>query len=69
MSYVASFARFWWGFVVGDDWRLAAGIALSLGVTWLLERNGANVWWLLPVAIPLFLAGSLWIEIRRQKAT
>ena len=30
MRYVAAFARFWWDFVVGDDWRIAAGVALVL---------------------------------------
>ena len=33
MRVVAAFARFWWDFIVGDDWRIAAGvvIVLSLG--------------------------------------
>jgi len=24
------FARFWWDFVVGDDWRIAAGVVVVL---------------------------------------
>jgi hypothetical protein len=24
------FARFWWEFVIGDDWRIAAGVAIVL---------------------------------------
>jgi hypothetical protein len=24
------FARFWWEFVIGDDWRIAAGVAAVL---------------------------------------
>jgi hypothetical protein len=24
------FARFWWEFVIGDDWRIAAGVATVL---------------------------------------
>ena len=23
MSYLRTFARFWWNFIVGDDWRAA----------------------------------------------
>ena len=29
MRYVRAFGRFWWDFVVGDDWRVAVGIALA----------------------------------------
>ena len=67
MSHLRSFARFWWDFVVGDDWRIAAGIAVALAVTWLLGRNGVNCWWLLPLAIPVILAVSLGHEVRRQQ--
>ena len=30
------FARFWWDFIVGDDWRIAAGVVLVLGIGALL---------------------------------
>jgi uncharacterized membrane protein HdeD (DUF308 family) len=30
------FARFWWEFVVGDDWRIAAGVVGVLAVAALL---------------------------------
>lgn len=30
MKYVAAFGRFWWDFVVGDDWRIAAVVVLAL---------------------------------------
>ena len=59
MSHLRSFALFWWNFVVGDDWRLAAGIAVTLGVTWFATDWGADVWWLLPVAVAVLLAASL----------
>jgi hypothetical protein len=29
---VIGFGRFWWDFIVGDDWRIAAGVVASLGV-------------------------------------
>lgn len=31
MRFVAAFARFWWDFIVGDDWRIAAGVVVVLG--------------------------------------
>ena len=66
MKYLRSFARFWWDFIVGDDWRVAAGLALALGLTSLLTHNGVNAWWLLPLAVAVLLAGSLWRETRRS---
>jgi hypothetical protein len=60
VRYLRSFGRFWWNFVVGDDWRVAAGVAVALGLTSLLTHEGANAWWLLPAAIGLLLAESLW---------
>ncbi len=29
---LTGFARFWWDFVVGEDWRTAAGVLVVLGV-------------------------------------
>jgi hypothetical protein len=65
VRYLRSFARFWWDFVVGDDWRVAAGLALALGLTSLLTHDGINAWWLLPLAVALLLAGSLRRATRR----
>jgi undecaprenyl pyrophosphate phosphatase UppP len=59
MRYLRAFGRFWWNFIVGDDWRVAAGVAVALGVTALLVQVGVNAWWLLPAAVALVLAGSL----------
>ena len=66
MRYVRAFLRFWWEFVVGDDWRVAAGLAAALGLTWFLEHNGVAAWWLLPVAVGVILAGSVWRESRKS---
>jgi hypothetical protein len=54
-----AFAAFWWDFLVGDDWRVAAGIAIAVAVTALLAHNGLSAWWLLPLAVALLLGRSL----------
>ena len=59
MRFLRSFGRFWWNFVVGDDWVVAAGVAVALALTALLAHNGVDAWWLLPVAVALLLADSL----------
>jgi hypothetical protein len=59
MRYLRSFGRFWWSFIVGDDWRVAAGVAAALAATGALTHEGVNAWWLLPVAIVVVLVLSL----------
>ena len=55
------FGLFWWDFVVGDDWRVAAGIALGLGLTAALATTWASAW----VVLPLAVAAVLWLSLRR----
>jgi len=65
MRYLRSFGRFWWNFIVGDDWRVAAGVASALALTSLLTHAGVNAWWLLPAAVALLLAESLRRAVER----
>lgn len=30
MKLVVGFGRFWWDFIIGEDWKIAAGVALVL---------------------------------------
>jgi hypothetical protein len=64
MRYIRSFGLFWWDYIVGDDWRVAAGLAVAFGLTWLLARNGIAAWWLLPLAVAVLLVGSVLRESR-----
>jgi hypothetical protein len=50
---------FIWDFVVGDDWRIAAAVAVSLVVTLVLSDNGVAAWWLLPVVVAVILGISV----------
>lgn len=59
MRWLAGFGRFWWDFVVGDDWQVAAGVLVALAATKLLTSEGVNAWWLLPVGVVIVLAASL----------
>jgi hypothetical protein len=65
VSHLRGFARFWWNFIVGDDWRVALGIAVALAATWGITDRGGNPWWLLPFAIVFVLAASLWRATRQ----
>lgn len=58
-------------FVVGDDWRIAAGVVLALGVTAIVAAIGASAWWVMPVAVVLLLwlslAGALASAVRSAR--
>jgi hypothetical protein len=60
MTRIESFLRFLWDFVVGDDWRIAAGVVIALGITAAVADTSVAAWWILPVAVALLLAGSVW---------
>jgi hypothetical protein len=64
VRYLRTFARFWWDFIVGDDWRLALGVLATVGGVVVLADHGANPWWLLPPAILGLLAISLSVVTR-----
>jgi hypothetical protein len=53
-----------WEFVVGDDWRIALGIALTLGATALIAAAGLPAWWLAPIATLAILRRSLRRAVR-----
>jgi hypothetical protein len=64
MKYVMAFLRFWYDFIVGDDWRVAAGVVVALALTAALAHDGVAAWWLMPAAVVAILLGSL----RRARA-
>jgi len=59
-----SFAHFWYDFVVGDDWRMAAAAVVILAVTWFAAHHGLNLWWLVPLAVVATVAGSVLFALR-----
>lgn len=62
MKRIAAFGRFWWDFVVGDDWRAAAGVALGIGITAAIAAADVAAWWFLPLAVGVVL----WLSLRRE---
>jgi hypothetical protein len=58
---VRRFGRFWWDFLVGDDWRIAAGVLAAIILTALLSATEIPTWWVLP----LTAAGVLWLSLWR----
>ena len=55
-----AFLAFLYDFVVGDDWRIAAGVVVALGATALVGSTSVAAWWILPLAAGGLLAFSVW---------
>ncbi|HEY0541353.1 MAG TPA: hypothetical protein VGD53_23485 [Actinoallomurus sp.] len=67
MTVIDRFLRFWWDFLIGDDWTVAVGVVLTLTVTALLVAAGIPAWWLPPAAVIVLLGRSLRREARRER--
>ena len=59
MKYIRQFLRFWYDFIVGDDWRIAAGVVAAIGLTALVAHRGFAAWWLMVVLVIAVLIGSV----------
>jgi len=58
--WLRAFGAFWYDFVIGDDWRGAAVVAVALVMTAVLVHVASvNAWWLLPAAVIAALGWSL----------
>ena len=60
IARLRQFGAFWYDFVIGDDWQVAAGVIIALAATYGLHRAAVPAWWVVPVAVLLLLPYSLW---------
>ncbi len=68
-SRLRAFAAFWYDFVIGDDWRVALGVAaIALAVTWGLSQiTTAPTWWIAPAAVLILLPLSIHRTTRHRR--
>ncbi|HSY15172.1 MAG TPA: hypothetical protein VK816_04225 [Jatrophihabitantaceae bacterium] len=66
IARIRAFGAFWYDFVVGDDWRVAAGVVVALAITYGVGRSTSTGWWIVPVAVALLLPFSLWRATRHE---
>ena len=67
MKWLVQFGRFWYDFIIGDDWRIAVGVVATTATVFVAAHHGANWWWLLPIAVVALLTASVGIELRRHQ--
>ena len=63
---LVGFGGFWWDFIVGDDWRIAAGVAGALAIGALLVRGELVRTGLIAVALPVLVMGLVAASILRD---
>ena len=63
-SWIVGFGRFWYDFIIGDDWTVAAAVFATLIVTGILNANNIVAWWLMPIVV-IVVTG---ISVRRNAA-
>lgn len=61
VSWLNGFGRFWYRFIIGDDWTVAVALAIGLALTALLTRTQFPAW----LIIPLIVIVSLRVSIER----
>ena len=62
MNFIRGFLAFWYDFIVGDDWVVAAGVVVLLAAAGVLAHVSlqTTAWRLTPVGVAVVLAASLW---------
>ena len=69
MRFVKAFGRFWYDFIVGDDWKIAAAVVTALAVGAAIAVGGAaGAEWLPPLVGCLVVVAftvSVVVDVRR----
>jgi uncharacterized membrane protein YciS (DUF1049 family) len=65
---MVGFGRFWYRFIVGDDWTVAAAVFASLALTAVLHAVGVVAWWIVPSVVVVIVSVSLRRSRRRPPA-
>jgi len=57
---IRAFGAFWYDFVIGDDWRVALGVAVAFAITFVVSRaTDVAVWWIIVAAVAILLPVSI----------
>ena len=62
-SSLVGFGRFWYRFIIGDDWTVAASVVLGLAATSLLNNGHFPAWLIIPLVVIVILR----VNVHRSK--
>jgi large-conductance mechanosensitive channel len=63
-GWVVGFGKFWYDFIIGDDWTVAVAVFIGLIVTGILNSNHIVGWWLMPIIVVVMTG----ISVQRTSA-
>jgi uncharacterized membrane protein len=66
VQFLKSFGAFWYDFIIGDDWRIAAGIVISFIFTHAIGSSLAFGWYIIPFATVTLISYSLARVVREN---
>jgi hypothetical protein len=66
LARLRAFGAFWYDFVVGDDWRVAAAVVAAFAVTYGVSKSTVPAWWVAPALVAVLLPYSLWRAIDKK---
>ena len=65
IRWIGGFLFFWYDFIIGDDWRVAAGVVAGF---FAIHSLSVSSWWLMPVVVAVLLSSTLLEATRPVKA-
>ncbi len=66
MTKFRRFGRFWYDFLLGDDWTVAVAVVFALGATAALAQAGSTAWFVMPLAVFGILSLSVYRAVRSR---
>ena len=67
MTWLGQFGKFWYDFIIGDDWRIAVGVVATVAAVFIAAHHGLDWWWLVPLAVAALLAISVMHEAIKRR--
>jgi hypothetical protein len=59
MNWLVRFGRFWYDFIVGDDWTIAAAVVAVVAIADVVADAGHVAWPIVPIGVAIVLSLSV----------
>jgi hypothetical protein len=69
MRWLSRFGRFWYDFIVGDDWTVAVATIAFVAITAAIAHRASpsDAWPILPIGVIAILGVSVWRALRAHQ--
>ena len=66
MKHLRAFGAFWYDFIIGDSWEVAAGVVIALGAVWALVSLRPSLSEALGPLLGIAIAAVMGVSLRRE---